>query len=316
MISVHQVCNFILSCLDEYLGDLAVSSSFDRTILLWNVIAGFENHLVMRGHTNAVVQVKFSPTDPTKVMTASADKSVAWWDIIEGDRIKKLTGHTSIVNCCAMSRSGAPIGFSGADDGTIKIWDMRDRKCAGTLEHTYQILSVDSSPDANTIFAGTIDDSILVCDIRNMNSPVEAISSSEGYMDSVSGLSVSADGDSLLSLSMNGTAHLWDIRPFCESGDRLLYTYHKVASNSEMNLLRIHWSPDDMLFAVGSSDQSINVHKVRPDMNDMDTLAVKIPNMHQGTVHESVFHPKERYAVLSASSDKNLSYIAKIETAA
>jgi hypothetical protein len=43
----------------------------------------------------------------------------------------------------------------------------------------------------------------------------------------------------------------------------------------------------------------------------MDTLVCKLPG-HEGTVHESVFHPKERYAVLNASSDKNLSYLAGI----
>lgn len=309
-ILIHQVC-LLFHRRDQFLGDLAASSGFDRTVMLWNVHNGFENHIVMRGHSNAILQVKFAPTDPTKILTASADKSVAWWDIIEGDRIKKLTGHTSIVNCCAMSKSGVPLGFSGADDGTIKLWDMRDRRCGGTLEHSYQILSIDSSPDGNKIYAGTIDDSILVCDVRNLDAPIEVISSSDGYMDSITGVAVSGDGDSLISLSMNGTAHLWDIRPFCESGDRLLYTYHRVANNVEMNLLRVHWSPDDMLFSVGSSDQSVNVHKVRPDMNDMDTLMTKIP-CHQGTVHESVFHPKERYAVLSASSDKNLSYLANI----
>ncbi len=304
MLQVFVLLNLIL-------GDVAASAGFDRTVMLWNITEGFNNNLVMRGHTNAILQVKFAPRDPSKILTASADKSVAWWDTIEGDRVKKLTGHTSIVNCCAMSKQGVPLGFSGGDDGTIKLWDMRDKKCGGTMEHSYQILSLDTSPDGNRIYAGTIDDSVLVCDVRNMESPVEVISSPEGYMDSVCGVAVSGDGDSLISLSMNGTAHLWDVRPFCESGDRLLYTYHKIVSNFEMNLLRIHWSPDDMLFSVGSSDQSVNVHKVRPDINDMDTLVCKLPG-HEGTVHESVFHPKERYAVLNASSDKNLSYLAGI----
>ena len=106
---------------------------------------------------------------------------------------------------------------------------------------------------------------------------------------------------------MNGTAHLWDIRPFCDSDDRLLYTYHKISNNFDMNLLRVRWSPDDLLFTAGSSDRNVNIHKVRPGLSDMDTLAMSLPG-HKGTVNESVFHPKERYAVLSASSDRTLMF--------
>jgi len=293
------------------LGDIVASAGFDRSILLWKVNEGFHNSTCLRGHTNAILQIKFNPMDPTKLFTASADKSVAWWDAVEGERVKKLTGHTSIVNCCSMARSGPPIGFSGADDGTVKVWDMRERRCVNTFEHSYQILSVDSSEDGNRIFAGTIDDSILMLDSRSLDTPIEIITTSSAEIDSVTGIAISNDGDSLLSISMNGTAHLWDIRPFCESEDRLQYTYHKIANNYEMSLLRIHWSPDDLLFSTGSSDRVANIHKVRPDINDMDTLVCSLTG-HEGTVHETVFHPKQRYAVLSCSSDKNLLYQANV----
>jgi WD40 repeat protein len=148
-------------------------------------------------------------------------------------------------------------------------------------------------------------------DARNLENPLEVITSSSD-IDSITGISVSNDGDSLLSISMNGTAHLWDIRPFCESEDRLQYTYHKISSNFDMNLLRIRWSPDDLTFSAGTSERVVNIHKVRPDINDMDTLVRSLGNVHEGTINESVFHPKQRYAVLSCSSDKNLLYQSEI----
>ena len=295
-----------ISNLTILIGEYGASAGFDRVVLLWNVSEGFNNFCILRGHTNAILQVRWSPSDPSKLITASADKSVAWWDAVSGERIKRLTGHTSIVNCCSLNRSGSPIGSSGADDGTVKIWDMRDRKCSGTFEHSYQILSIDSSESGDRIFAGTIDDSILVLDTRKLDNPLEVMST-PNEIDSVTGVSVSNDGDSLLSISMNGTAHLWDIRPFCDSDDRLLYTYHKISNNFDMNLLRVRWSPDDLLFTAGSSDRNVNIHKVRPGLSDMDTLAMSLPG-HKGTVNESVFHPKERYAVLSASSDRTLMF--------
>lgn len=287
-------------------GEFVASAGFDRAIYLWNVSEGFRNCSVLRGHSNGILQVRWFHGDNTKLFTASADKSVAWWDAVEGERIKKLVGHTSIVNACSVTRFGTPLGVSGSDDGTVKIWDMRERKCAGTFEHSYQILSVETADNGDRIFAGAIDDSVLVLDPRKLDEPLFVLST-DSEMDSVTGMSLSSDGDSLLSVSMNGTAHLWDVRPFCPSDDRLLYTYHKIVTNYAMNLLRIRWSPDDLLFAVGSSDHSVNIHKVRPGMDDMDTLLCSLPG-HDGVVNEVIFHPNERYAVLSASSDKSLFY--------
>ena len=295
----------VFACDFSRSGEFVASSGFDRTILLWNVHQGFVNFSELRGHTNAVVQVKWCVSDQTKILSASADKSLCWWDAVEGERIKRLKGHSSIVNCCAIAKSGPALGFSGADDGTVKVWDMRERSCVGTFEHSYQILSVDTSESGDRIFAGTIDDSVLVLDARKLDSPLETLSAPE--MDSVTGLAVSNDGDSLLSLSMNGTAHLWDVRPFCESEERCLYTYSRISNNFDWNLLRIHWSPDDLCFSVGSGDKAVGIHKVRPGMDDMDSLICMLPG-HKGTVHEAIFHPEERYAVLSASSDRSLAY--------
>jgi Prp8 binding protein len=296
----------VFSCDFTHDGEFAASAGFDRAIYLWNVSDGFSNCSILRGHSNGILQVRWSGSDATKLMTASADKSVAWWDAIEGARIKKLVGHTSIVNACATSKTGPALGVSGADDGTVKLWDMRERKCVGTFEHSYQVLSVELSESSDRVFAGTIDDSILILDPRKLDEPLDTLTT-ENDIDSVTGLSLSSDGDSLLSLSMNGSAHLWDVRPFCATDDRLQYTYHKIGNNFGMNLLRIRWSPDDLLFGIGSSAHTVNIHKVRPGIDDMDTLVYALPG-HEGVVSEVVFHPNERYAVLSASSDKSLIY--------
>jgi Prp8 binding protein len=295
----------VFTCDFSVNGDHAASAGFDRTIMLWNTQNGIENYSGLRGHTNAILQVRWSQADGTKLFTASADKSVAWWDVVEGERVKNMKGHSSIVNCCSLSRSTSTLGFSGGDDGTVRVWDMRTRRCEGTFEHLYQILSLDNSESGDRIFAGTIDNSILVLDARRLDEPLAKLYAPG--IDSVTGVAVSHDGDSLLSLSMNGNAHLWDIRPFCESGDRCMYTYSRIANNQDWKLLRVRWSPDDLCFSVGSCDPTVSIHKVRPSLDDMDSLLCSMPG-HTGSVNEIVFHPKERYSVLSASSDRKLIY--------
>lgn len=58
---------------------------------------------------------------PSLLYSASTDKTGAVWDLEVGVRIKKLRGHTSIVNSCGPSRRGQQMLATGSDDGTIKV---------------------------------------------------------------------------------------------------------------------------------------------------------------------------------------------------
>ena len=55
------------------------------------------------------------------LFSCSVDKTGAVWDCEVGERIKKLKGHSSIVNTCSPVRRGAPIVATGSDDGNIKV---------------------------------------------------------------------------------------------------------------------------------------------------------------------------------------------------
>lgn len=50
----------------------------------------------MTGHTGAVMEIQFS-TDGNTLFTCSTDNTVAMWDLIAGQRIKKLKGKFRIV---------------------------------------------------------------------------------------------------------------------------------------------------------------------------------------------------------------------------
>ncbi len=55
------------------------------------------------------------------LFSCSVDKTGAVWDCEVGERIKRLKGHSSIVNTCSPVRRGAPIVATGSDDGNIKV---------------------------------------------------------------------------------------------------------------------------------------------------------------------------------------------------
>lgn len=100
-------------------GKSIASVSFDRQIYLWNTFGDCENYMAMIGHAGAILDVRWS-SDGEKIFTASSDKTCAVWDATTGERIRRLRGHASIVNCCCPARK-SPLLASGSDDGTIKV---------------------------------------------------------------------------------------------------------------------------------------------------------------------------------------------------
>jgi len=269
------------------------TGSFDKTINLWNVYGDCENYGVMKGHANAVLECHWS-SDGTQLYTCSADKSVCVWDPESGRRLKKLNSHTAIVNSMQTVRRGVPYLVSGGDDGTTKLWDLRVRRCVHTWEHQYQILAVSFDDTAERVFAGSLDNNVLIYDMRNRDADPDLLT---GHTDSVTGIDVSKDGNFLVSNAMDNTLRIWDVRPFVGNRNRCLRILKGATHNFEKNLLRVRWSERDEMCAAGSADQNVNIW----DMRQLQ-LAYRLPG-HTGSVNEVCFHPKEPI-IASAASDR------------
>merc|ERR1712194_902671 len=119
--------------------------------------------------------------------------------------MKKLNGHTAIVNSMQTTRRGVPYLVSGGDDGTTKLWDLRVRRCVHTFEHQYQILAVSFDDTAERIFSGSLDNTVLIYDMRMRDNDPEVL---EGHTDSITGLDVSKDGNFLATNATDAGQHL------------------------------------------------------------------------------------------------------------
>lgn len=81
-------------------------------------------------------------------------------------------------------------------------------------------------------------------------------------MDTLTGLSLSPCGKSLLSNAMDNTVRVWDVQPFvveAENSSREKKVLLGVQHNFEKNLLRCAWSPDGKLVTAGSADRAVCV---------------------------------------------------------
>eukprot|EP00009_Paramoeba_aestuarina_P009825 CAMPEP_0201539472 /NCGR_PEP_ID=MMETSP0161_2-20130828/70425_1 /ASSEMBLY_ACC=CAM_ASM_000251 /TAXON_ID=180227 /ORGANISM="Neoparamoeba aestuarina, Strain SoJaBio B1-5/56/2" /LENGTH=342 /DNA_ID=CAMNT_0047946871 /DNA_START=62 /DNA_END=1090 /DNA_ORIENTATION=+ len=274
-------------------GNFLASASFDKTVGLWYIWGDCVHSNVFKGHKSAVLDVHFSP-DGSRIFSCSADTNGMIWDVEAGVREKKMAGHQGIVNSICPGRRGSNLVLTCSDDCTARIWDVRVKGSVQVFKTNYQITSGAFSQTAEQIFTAGIDPTIACRDLRKDEIPIYTM---EGHTDNVSCLSLSPNGNELLSNCMDNTVRIWDVRPF--SKNRALRTINGVQHSNERNLLKCKWSPDGRSVSAGTSNRFVliwnSVH---------GRLLHQLPG-HKGAVWDVAFHPTQPI-IASCSSDKTV----------
>lgn len=279
-------------------GQRLASGSFDKTILLWQVYHDVHSYARLHGHKNAVTDVHWA-SDDERIFSASSDKTAAVWDADSGQMLRQFKNHVGCVNAVAPAYRGGQTFASASDDCTAQLWDVRTRANIETLDCEFPVLSVAYSLDNLTLYTAGIDPSIKVWDLRK-NAVVMTL---DGHAEAVTGLSLSPDGDFLLSNSMDNTLRSWDVRPFAPA-QRCTKVYTGHAHSFEQYLLRCNWSADGKRVSAGSADRLVYVWDA-----DSTKMLYKLPG-HAGSVNQVAFHPLEPI-IASCSHDKNI-YLGEI----
>lgn len=235
----------------------------------------------MTGHKGAVLDLQWS-RDSRIIYSASADMTLASWDLESGQRIRRHIGHEEFINCLDLSRRGQELLVSGSDDGCIGIWDPRQKDAVDFFETEMPITAVALAEAGNEIYSGGIDNDIRVWDIRKRGVAYSML----GHTDTITSLQISPDGQTLLSNSHDSTVRTWDIRPFAPA-ERHIRTYDGAPTGIEKNLIRASWDRTGGKIAAGSGDRSVVVWETRSGK-----LLYKLPG-HKGTVNDVRFTPGE-----------------------
>ena len=245
--------------------------------MLWRTYGQCDNYGILSGHKGAILDLHWS-RDSRVVFSASADTTLASWDLETGLRIRRHEGHEEIINCLGVSRRGEEVLVSGSDDGSIGIWDPRQKRAVDYTETNYPITSIALAEAGNELYTGGIDNDIKVWDMRKKDVAYTMV----GHTDTVTSLEVSPDGQALLSYSHDGLARTWDIRPFAPT-DRSIKSYVGAPLGLERNLIRASWDAKGERIASGSGDGTVVVWDAQSGK-----LLYKLPG-HKGTVNDVRF---------------------------
>jgi WD40 repeat protein/CubicO group peptidase (beta-lactamase class C family) len=199
-------------------GRFIVSGGNDATVIVWDTATG---HELCRGQgmTEAVWAVAVSP-DGSRLLAAGGGSFVdgAWadakdldlhlLDLATGAELRRLAGHTDLVNAVAFTANGRR-ALSCSNDGTLRLWDVRSGRWLRKFQgHAGPVNTFAVSADGKRLVSGGADGTVRLWDVE---SGLEVRTFDGEHDGTVIGVALSPDGRLALSGGRDRTLRLWDV---------------------------------------------------------------------------------------------------------
>ncbi|WVQ79211.1 pre-mRNA-splicing factor PRP46 [Cryptococcus sp. DSM 104549] len=97
-----------------------ISGSMDSTVRLWDLAAG-KCMTTLTHHKKSVRALAIHPTEYSFASASSGGNNIKKWKCPEGIFVNNFVGHEAIINTMSVNSEG--VLFSGADNGTLTMWD-------------------------------------------------------------------------------------------------------------------------------------------------------------------------------------------------
>lgn len=236
-------------------------------IRLWRVADG-QACGVLKGHTNSVWTVLFSPNGDF-LFSCSEDRTIQVWDMRTfaqtgcGQLRYTFRGHRQPVNHLSLHPNGRLLASAGAD-WVICLWDLQTGQLLHTLHgHQHHVRAVAFSPDGGLLASGSEDYTVRLWDVKTW----ETIAQLTGHVDNVWSIAFSPDGKFLASGDLYNGLRLWHIDQVLASVNDQGRTGGEITGEAVCQLLLGHvdsitsiaFSPDSQWLASASDDGTIRL---------------------------------------------------------
>ena len=188
-------------------GRRAATGHQDGRVIIWDIDRA-EIVATLRRNEAPIWSVAFAG-DSNRVLAASHDYSVVYWDIKSaGQPLHVFEGHESAAQSVAYTPTSGVIASGGADR-TVRLWNAASLSAGRVLKgHRDYVVSLTFSPDGRMLASGSLDGTIRLWSPATGNT----IRTLAGHKGRVSGLAFNPAGDLLASSGDDGTLRLWEVK--------------------------------------------------------------------------------------------------------
>lgn len=227
----------------------SIALSADGTLLA--VAAGHAVHLrnpttgtavaVLKGHTDTVAAVAFSP-DTRLLVSAAADGTAALWDTVLRRQVAKFSVGGA-VHSVAFSPDGSLVAAAGDDQRITLIAPAGGRTVAVLDGHRANLDDVAFSPDGRLLAAAGGDGRVTLWDVQRH----ERVDVIDGPGSAVLAVAFSPSGRHLAMAGLDRTVQIWDV------AER---THWATLTGHTEGVTSVAFSPDGATLASGSLDHT------------------------------------------------------------
>ncbi|KAF9136037.1 hypothetical protein BGW39_008000 [Mortierella sp. 14UC] len=196
----------------------------------------------------AIVSIAISPNNQ-QIAFSSSENRVRLCDIITGEVLRVLEGHTDGVRSVAFSPCGRRI-TSGSSDTTVRVWDTEAGENVLVLRgHEKSVMNVKYSPDGRQLASSSLDGTIRLWDAETGQSD----SVWEPSHGAVWCLAYSPDGQQIIAGHVSGQLQLWNT----VSGER-----GPMLNGHTGAITAVAFSPNGQWAASSSQDATVRLWDV------------------------------------------------------
>ncbi len=235
---------------------------------------GFKLHHTLRGHTERIAQIAWSP-DGHLLASASHDRTIRLWDTQTAHRLHTLSGRSASIYSVAWSPDGRLLA-SASLDKTIRLWDAQTAQLLHTLSgHSSTVNSVAWSPDGRLLASASADQTIRLWDAQT----AQLLHTLSGHSNLVRSVAWSPDGRLLASASDDRTIRLWD----AATAQQI-----RTLEGHTASIGGISFSADNCLLASKSTDATVRLW----DLDTWQKVALFNESSSGYVIGSVAFHPE------------------------
>jgi len=146
-------------------------------------------------------------SDGRRFATGHHDGSIAIRDLDAVEAPLILKGHQGTVQSLAFDPGDGDRLVSGGDDGSVRFWNLKERRAIRVQQRAHHVHRVSFSPDGKKLLSSGAANSAIIWDVATM----EPLHMLEGHADSVLYSVFSPKGDRAVTTSVDGSVKLFDV---------------------------------------------------------------------------------------------------------